>query len=255
MSKRSKKKNPNPISAKERANIEFNAALDVQKSAWDKRLNITIAVVMCVIFACILLLPVFNMSFTRSLKDLLGDAADESAQDADMTMVTTLSFLDILTALAGGYEDSADYICSNNDSGLDKSIVDGVFRKYVTEEEIAQLDRAYYVALALAVALIVVYLAAIAVIAAYRSKGKDGVMLALFASLLSAMCIAQWIFFVVIGASAADKGQLQPHAGSYFLLFAGITLITVYGVYRSATAKIKRQYRPVEVRENTDAVS
>ncbi len=247
MAKRSKKKNPSALTAKDRENIEFNAALDNQKAAWVKKFNITLAVVMSVVFVCILLLPVFSMSFTSSLKDIIGDAAGEidDSEDQEFTMVTTMSFLDFLTALAGGYDDSVDYISSNNNSGIDVSIVDSVFRNFVTEDEIEELDRAYYVALVLAVALFAVYFINIAVVSVYRSKGKDGAVLAFFLALLCALCIAQWIFFVIVGAGAADKGQLQPHIGSYFLLFAAVTLIVVYILQRVKIARINKQYRPV----------
>lgn len=249
MSKRSKKKNPSALTAKDRENIEFNAALDRQKAAWVKKFNITLAVVMSVVFLCILLLPVFSMSFTRSLKDIIGDAAgelDESA-DEDFTMVTSMSFLDFLTALAGGYEDSVGYIAANNNSGIESSAVDEVFRSFVSDDEVAELDRAYYVAFALAIALLAVYIINIATVSVYRSKGKDSVILAIFFALLSALSVAQWIFFVIVGAGAADKGQLQPHIGSYFLLFAGITLMTVYIIQRVKIGRINRQYREVAV--------
>lgn len=253
MSKRSKKKNPSALTAKDRENIEFNAALDRQKAAWVKKFNITLAVVMSVVFVCILLLPVFSMSFTRSLKDslkdLIGDAAgelDESA-DEDFTMVTSMSFLDFLTALAGGYEDSVSYIAANNNSGIDSSVVDTVFRNFVSQDEVEELNRAYFVAFALAIALLAVYIINVATVSVYRSKGKDSVILAIFFALLSALSVAQWIFFVIVGAGAADKGQLQPHIGSYFLLFAGITLMTVYIIQRVKIGRINRQYREVAV--------
>lgn len=252
MAKRSKKRNPSALSAQDRENIAFNSSLDKQKAAWGKRLNITFAVVMCVIFVCILLLPVFSMSFTRSLKDIIGDSVsgiDESV-DQEFEMVTTMSFLDFLTALAGGYEDSVAYISSNNNSGIEVSVVEKVFRNFVTADEIEELDGAYYAAFAFAIALYVAYFALVAVISAYRSKGKDGVGLAVTVAVESALCIAQWIFFVIVGARAADKGQLQPHIGSYFLLFSGITLAVVYILQRVKTKKLDRQYRPVLKEEN-----
>lgn len=249
MSKRSKKKNPSVLTAKDRENIEFNAALDRQKAVWVKKFNITLAVVMSVVFVCILLLPVFSMSFTRSLKDLIGDAAEEldESEGEDFTMVTSMSFLDFLTALAGGYEDSVSYIAANNNSGIDSSVVDTVFRNFVSQDEVEEFNRAYYVAFALAIALLAVYIINVATVSVYRSKGKDSVILAIFFALLSALSVAQWIFFVIVGAGAADKGQLQPHIGSYFLLFAGITLMTVYIIQRVKIGRINRQYREVAV--------
>lgn len=249
MSKRSKKKNPSALTAKDRENIKFNAALDRQKAVWVKKFNITLAVVMSVVFVCILLLPVFSMSFTRSLKDLIGDAAGEldESEGEDFTMVTSMSFLDFLTALAGGYEDSVSYIAANNNSGIDSSVVDTVFRNFVSQDEVEELNRAYYVAFALAIALLAVYIINVATVSVYRSKGKDSVILAIFFALLSALSGAQWIFFVIVGAGAADKGQLQPHIGSYFLLFAGITLMTVYIIQRVKIGRINRQYREVAV--------
>ena len=255
MAKRSKKKNPSALSAKDRENIEFNASLDAAKASWGKRLNITIATVMCVIFVCLLLLPVLNMSFTRSLKDLVGDLVGNTGDlgeeaDQDFTMVTTLSFLDILTAMAGGYKDSVEYIAANNNSGMDKSVVENVFRNYVTQEDVDGLDNAYRIAFCIAVAAFAIYFISIAVISVYRGKNKDGFFLALFVVLLFAVSVVQWVFFVIVGAGAADKGQLQPHAGSYFMLAAGITLLTVYIVYRVKIKKLNGQYRAVGDTEN-----
>ena len=125
MAKRSKKKNPMLLSSKDRENIEFNNSLDKQKNLWGKKLNITLGIVIGVVFLCLILLPVFNMSFTRSLSDLVGST--EGEEDTDFTMVTEMSFLDILTALAGGYEDSIQYIAHNNDSDMSADIADDLF--------------------------------------------------------------------------------------------------------------------------------
>lgn len=252
MAKRSKKKNPSLLSVKDRENIEFNNSLDMQKTAWGKKLNITLGITIGVIFLCLLLLPVFNMSFTRSLKDIVGDY--EGLEDTDYTMVTQLSFLDILTALAGNYSDSIDYIANNNDSGMDAGIAEDLFRKFVTNEDIEMLNGAYYASLVIAIVAMAIFVVFVITVAVYRSKGKDGAWLFLSTIIMSAISIIQFVFFVIIGAKAADKGELQPHIGSYFMLFAGITLLTVYIVYRTKIGKLNRQYRQVPVNPESSAV-
>lgn len=252
MAKRSKKKNPSLLSVKDRENIEFNNSLDKQKKAWAKKLNIAVGIVVGVIFLCLVLLPVFNMSFTRSLKDIVGEV--EEMEDADYTMVTKLSFLDILTALAGNYSDSIDYIVHNNDSGMNAGIAEDLFRKFVTDEDIEMLDGAYRVSLAITIASMVAFVLFVVCVAVYRAKGRDGILLFASVLLMSAVCVLQFVFFIIVGAGAADKGQLQPHIGSYLMFFAGVTLVTVYSVYRIKISKLNRQYRQVPVNAESSAV-
>lgn len=243
MAKRSKKKNPMLLSSKDRENIEFNNSLDKQKNLWGKKLNITLGIVIGVVFLCLILLPVFNMSFTRSLSDLVGST--ELEEDADFTMVTKMSFLDILTALAGGYEDSIQYIAHNNDSGMSADIADELFRKFVTSEDIEMLDNAYYVSLFITIAAIIVFVLFVIIVSVYRSKNKDGIMLGISIVLMFAISMIQFLFFAIVGLSAADKGELQPHIGSYFMLFAGTTIFVVYIIYRIKIKKLNNQYRQV----------
>lgn len=243
MAKRSKKKNPMLLSSKDRENIEFNNSLDKQKNLWGKKLNITLGIVIGVVFLCLILLPVFNMSFTRSLSDLVGST--EGEEDTDFTMVTEMSFLDILTALAGGYEDSIQYIAHNNDSGMSADIADELFRKFVTSEDIEMLDNAYYVSLFITIAAIIVFVLFVIIVSVYRSKNKDGIMLGISIVLMFAISMIQFLFFAIVGLSAADKGELQPHIGSYFMLFAGTTIFVVYIIYRIKIKKLNNQYRQV----------
>lgn len=243
MAKRSKKKNPMLLSSKDRENIEFNNSLDKQKNLWGKKLNITLGIVIGVVFLCLILLPVFNMSFTRSLSDLGGST--ELEEDADFTMVTEMSFLDILTALAGGYEDSIQYIAHNNDSDMSADIADDLFRKFVTSEDIEMLDNAYYVSLFITIAAIIVFVLFVIIVSVYRSKNKDGIMLGISIVLMFAISMIQFLFFAIVGLSAADKGELQPHIGSYFMLFAGTTIFVVYIIYRIKIKKLNNQYRQV----------
>lgn len=243
MAKRSKKKNPMLLSSKDRENIEFNNSLDKQKNLWGKKLNITLGIVIGVVFLCLILLPVFNMSFTRSLSDLVGST--EGEEDTDFTMVTEMSFLDILTALAGGYEDSIQYIAHNNDSDMSADIADDLFRKFVTSEDIEMLDNAYYVSLFITIAAIIVFVLFVIIVSVYRSKNKDGIMLGISIVLMFAISMIQFLFFVIVGLSAADKGELQPHIGSYFMLFAGTTIFVVYIIYRMKIKKLNNQYRQV----------
>ncbi len=243
MAKRSKKKNPMLLSSKDRENIEFNNSLDKQKNLWGKKLNITLGIVIGVVFLCLILLPVFNMSFTRSLSDLVGST--EGEEDTDFTMVTEMSFLDILTALAGGYEDSIQYIAHNNDSDMSADIADDLFRKFVTSEDIEMLDNAYYVSLFITIAAIIVFVLFVIIVSVYRSKNKDGIMLGISIVLMFAISMIQFLFFVIVGLSAADKGELQPHIGSYFMLFAGTTIFVVYIIYRIKIKKLNNQYRQV----------
>lgn len=243
MAKRSKKKNPMLLSGKDRENIEFNNSLDKQKNLWGKKLNITLGIVIGVVFLCLILLPVFNMSFTRSLSALVGST--ELEEDADFTMVTVMSFLDILTALAGGYEDSIQYIAHNNDSGMSADIADELFRKFVTSEDIEMLNNAYYVSLFITIAAIIVFVLFVIIVSVYRSKNKDGIMLGISIVLMFAISMIQFLFFAIVGLSAADKGELQPHIGSYFMLFAGTTIFVVYIIYRIKIKKLNNQYRQV----------
>lgn len=243
MAKRSKKKNPMLLSSKDRENIEFNNSLDKQKNLWGKKLNITLGIVIGVVFLCLILLPVFNMSFTRSLSDLVGST--EGEEDTDFTMVTEMSFLDILTALAGGYEDSIQYIAHNNDSDMSADIADDLFRKFVTSEDIEMLDNAYYVSLFITIAAIIVFVLFVIIVSVYRSKNKDGIMLGISIVLMFAISMIQFLFFAIVGLSAADKGELQPHLGSYFMLFAGTTIFVVYIIYRIKIKKLNNQYRQV----------
>lgn len=245
MAKRSKKKNPMLLSSKDKENIEFNNSLDKQKNLWGKKLNITLGIVIGVVFLCLILLPVFNMSFTSSLSALVGST--ELEEDADFTMVTVMSFLDILTALAGGYEDSIQYIAHNNDSGMSANIADELFRKFVENEniDIKMLDNAYYVSLFITIAAIIVFVLFVIIVSVYRSKNKDGIMLGISIVLMFAISMIQFLFFAIVGLSAADKGELQPHIGSYFMLFAGTTIFVVYIIYRIKIKKLNNQYRQV----------
>lgn len=250
MAKRSKKKNPNLLTSKDRENIEFNKSLDAQKKSWDKKLNITVGIMVGVLFVCLVILPALNMSFTRSLSDIVGET--EGQEDTDFTMVTQLSFLDILTALAGGYEDSIDYIAHNNNSGMNADIAANLFRSLVTQEDIDMLDNAYRVSLIITLVAMLVLILFVVCVSVYRSKNKDGILFLISLFVMSAISVVQFVFFAIVGIMAQDKGQIQPHIGSYFMLFAGITLAVVYIIYRRAVGKINRQYRQIPSTESID---
>ena len=93
-----KKKKFNSLSAEVKANIRHNQVLEEKKKGLDKRLNITLGVVIGVLFIAFLLLPALSMNFSGSLKDYLGDLVPEG-EDKSIEVACNMSFVDILFAM------------------------------------------------------------------------------------------------------------------------------------------------------------
>lgn len=240
MAKRSKKKNPNRSTIRQREILAYNNALQTQQKEWQLKLNITIAVVVAVLFISFILLPVVNMTFSNSIS--LGETS-ESSQDIEL--VVDMSFLDILTALAGGYEDSISYIVANNNEGMSGNLVENVFRQMVTQEDIDGLDMAYVVSLVVTIIMLVSMVLLLIAVSILRRNKKDNIWLALSIFFMSIMSIVQWVLFVAIGIQAMGRGQIQPHIGSYLTMFAGITMAVIYIIFKSRMVKLAGKNNPM----------
>lgn len=245
MAKRSKKKNPSSLSEKQRADIRFNQELDLKKGKLDKKLNITIGIVIAVAVISFLLLPALNMNFSGSLSDFLGDLAPES-EDQEMGVTLDMSFLDILFAMTKGYSNSIEYIANSNASGVGATIIYNAFMTKVTQQDIEMLDGAYVVSFILSILILISLVFLIIITIVKRTKKADGVSFMAAVIIFSVFAPAQWITFVVIGAASAGRGQIQPHIASYLLLASAATLCSVYGVYRNKVKELKGQRKPVE---------
>lgn len=250
MAKRSKKKNPNLLSEKQRADLRHNQELDEKKRKLDLKLNITLGIVIAVTVISFLLLPALNMNFTGSLKEFLGDLIPDD-KDQTMGITVDMSFIDILFAMTKGFDNSIDYIVSSNDSGMNAEILKNAFMTKVTQEEIDALDNAYIASFAISILFFVSLIALITLTAIKRSKKKDGILLFVSVLLFSILSALQWVFFVAVGAASAGKGQIQPHISSYLILAASIALSCVYGLYRRKVKAIKADRRPVEERDGS----
>ena len=141
MAKRSKKKNPNALSEQQKADIRHNQTLDLKKEKLDKKLNITVGIVIAIAAIALLLLPALNMNFSGSLKDLLGDAIAEG-EDQEMAVALDMTYFDFLFAMTKGYKDSIEYIVNSNSSGIGATVLYNAFMLKVTQEDIDMLDSA-----------------------------------------------------------------------------------------------------------------
>ncbi|MDE6474024.1 MAG: hypothetical protein K2L70_02890 [Clostridia bacterium] len=249
MAKRSKKKNPDVLSNQQREIMRRNQALDLEKGKWDKKLNITVAVVVAVIVISYLLLPLLSMNFTGSLSEFLGDLVTE---DETMSIGVDMSTFDFLFAMTKGYSNSIEYIAkANADSNdLSSEIIYNAFLTKVTQEDINMLDRAYIFAFVLCILLLVAIALFVAVTVIKRSKKQDGILFLASVIIFSVIAILQWLFFVAVGIASAGRGQIQPHIGSYLLLAGAVTLCAVYGIYRSKVKKLEAQRAPIENNQN-----
>ena len=245
MAKRSKKKNPNALSEQQKADIRHNQTLDLKKDKLDKKLNIAIGIVIAIAAIALLLLPALNMNFSGSLSEFLGDFVTEEI-DQEMGVTLDMTYIDFLFAMTKGYSDSIAYIANSNASGLGASIVETAFRSKVTQQDVDMLDSAYIVSFVLSILLFVSLVILIITTIVKRSKKADGISFMTAVTIFSILAIAQWIFFVAVGAASAGRAQIQPHIASYLLLAAAITLRSVYGVYRNKVKKLNKQRKPVE---------
>ncbi|MDE5755768.1 MAG: hypothetical protein K2I23_01610 [Clostridia bacterium] len=245
MAKRSKKKNPNALSEQQKADIRYNQALDLKKAALDKKLNITVGIVIAVAVIAFLLLPALNMNFSGSLSEFLGDLVSES-EDQEMGVTLDMTYLDFLFAMTKGYSNSIEYIANSNASGIGATVLYNAFMTKVTQEDIDMLDSSYIVSFIMSILIFISLVFLIIITAVKRAKKTDGISFMTSAIVFSVLAIAQWIFFVAVGIASAERGQIQPHIGSYLLLAAAVTLCTVYGLYRRKVKKLNGQKRPVE---------
>lgn len=230
-----KKKKFNALSAEVKANIRHNQALEEKKKGLDKRLNITLGVVIGVLFIAFLLLPALSMNFSGSLKDYLGDLIQE---DKSIEVACNMSFVDILFAMTKGHENSIDYIVNNNSSGISASMLEIAFMSKVTNAEIRQFDMAYIASFVIAIALFVAMAVLVIITAIKRSKNKCGIFFFITVVMLDVLAALQWILFLAVGISASGKGYIQPHIASYLILAGSIALTAVYAVYLGKVRKI-----------------
>ncbi|MDE6474936.1 MAG: hypothetical protein K2L70_07550 [Clostridia bacterium] len=245
MAKRSKKKNPNALSEQQKADIRFNQTLDLEKHRLDKKLNITIGIVVAIAAIALLLLPALNLNFSGSLSEFLGGLVTEES-DQELSVALDMTYFDFLFAMTKGYKDSIEYIANSNSSGIGATIVYNAFMMKVTQKDIDLLDVAYIVSFILTILLFVSLIAFIVITIVKRSKKSDGISFLTAVIIFSALAIAQWILFVAVGIVSAGRGQIQPHIASYLLLAGAITLCSVYGVYRNKVKKLNGQRKPVE---------
>lgn len=232
-----KKKKFNSLSAEVKANIRHNQALEEKKKGLDKRLNITLGIVIGVLFIAFLLLPALSMNFSGSLKDYLGDLVPEG-EDKSIEVACNMSFVDILFAMTKGHENSIDYIVNNNSSGISASMLKVAFMSKVTNAEIRQFDMAYIASFVIAIALFAAMAVLVTVTAIKRSKNKCGISFFITVVLLDVLAALQWILFLAVGISASGKGYIQPHIASYLILAGSIALTAVYAVYLNKVRKI-----------------
>lgn len=235
-----KKKKYNKTIIADRENIRLSKELEKGKSRLDKKLNITLGVVIALLFISFLLLPALSMNFSGSLKDYLGDlVTDENNKTIDIT--TNMSFIDILFAMTGGYENSVDYIIKNNSSDITADVLKVAFNSKVTPQEIEQFDTAYIASFVIAILLFISMVLLLTVTAVKRSKNKGGVLLFISILLTDIFAFIQWILFIAVGISASGKGYIQPHIASYLIFAGSIALSVVYAIYLVKVKKINAQ--------------
>lgn len=253
MAKRSKKKNFDTLSNQQREILRHNKTLDLEKGKWDKKLNITVAIVIAVAVIAFLLLPMLNMNFTGSLSDFLGDLVTE---DKTMSIEANMSAIDFLFAMTKGYSNSIEYIAksSADSTGFGPDLIYEAFLMKVTQEDIDMLDNAYIMAFILCILLFIAVILLIVVTSIKRSKKQDGKLLLASVIIFSALAILQWIFFVAVGIASASRGQIQPHIGSYLMLASAVTLCVVYGVYRRKVKRLDEQRKPLENNRNAKEI-
>ncbi len=245
MAKRSKRKNPDALSNQQREIMRHNQELDLERGKWDKKLNITVAIVIAVAVISILLLPLLSMNFTGSLSEFLGDLV---TQDETMSIGVDMSAFDFLFATTKGYSNSIEYIAKVNADSNDLSpeIIYNAFLMKVTQEDINMLDRAYIVGLILCILLFIAIVIFFAVTVIKRSKKQDGKLFFTSVIIFSSIAVLQWLFFVAVGIASAGRGQIQPHIGSYLLLAGAVAMCVVYGIYRKNVKKLDAQRKPLE---------
>ncbi|MDE6189562.1 MAG: hypothetical protein K2G37_04690 [Clostridia bacterium] len=250
MAKRSKKKNPNILTKRQKEDVLFNQNLDAQKKVWDIRLNVTMGIVIAVFLLAFLILPALNMNFTTMLSELSSEVSSD--EDMEFAVTIDMSLLSFLTAGAGGYKDAVEYLADHTGTGMDKSITYPIFMKKMTAQDVEMLNSAYVTLLILAIVMIVCWILLFSAVCSNRKKNGDGKFLFLSVAVFAALCIAQWLIFLAVGIASVSKGQIQPHIASYLILGCGISVAAVYGTYRAKVKKLNRQRREVPTETDLD---
>ena len=251
MAKRSKKKNPNALTSQQKADLLFNKTLDEKKKGLDKRLNITLGIVVGLCILAFLLMPTVNINLSSQLSDLYDT---EGGEDTNLAVTVNMSFLDFLTAPAG-YDSPIRYLSEHTGSTVNSTLIYSAFSQIVTKAEEKMLDDAYALILTIAILWLVSWAVWLLAICISRRKNKDGIFLCASGIAFIALSIAQWIAFVIIAIASVGKAQIQPHIASYLIMASGVTLAVVYGLYRSKVKRLNKARRAVpemaeQVKEN-----
>jgi len=260
MAKRSKKKNPNMLTERQKADIRHNEALDKKKKSLNIRLNIALGIVLGVSIFAFLVLPALNMNFSSYLSEIVGGDMITEENDTQMGVTVDMTFIDILTALTQSPKDSVDYISKNNDSSISSDIVYNAFMVMMTDDDVRMLDKAYVVSLALAALTLAACVILLLGVSVTRGKNRNGIALAVCIWLFSAASALQWLFFVAVGIASAGRGQIQPHIASWLIFVGGAAVAVVYTVFCAKVKKLDADRRVVAVaarveEEKTNAVS
>ena len=249
MAKRSKKKNPNALTAKQKADVIFNQALDKKKKGLDIRLNITFGIVVGLCIIAFLIMPVVNMNFSSSLSDILGSEIDLGEEDSQIGVTVNMSFLNFLTAPLGGYKSVAEYLSTHTSSSINSSVLLSAFETMMTKEDAKLLNDAYIMILIVAVIWLVSWLMWLIAVCVNRKSNKDNAFLFITSIIFIAVSIAQWAIFIAIAISSAGKAQIQPHIASYLIMAGAVAVAVVYGLYKAKIKKINKQRREVPTNE------
>lgn len=251
MAKRSKKKNPNLLTQKQKEDILFNQNLDLKKKGWDIRLNITLGIAIGIFLLAFLVLPAFNMNFSSTLSELVGSSEISAEDDASLGVTINMSLLSFLTAGASGSKDALEYLANHADGGIEPTVIYEAFKKKVSAQDVKTLGDAYMLLLIISIVLLVSWIIFLSAVCVKRRRGEDGAFLLVATVFFAVMSIVQWIVFLAVGIAGADKGQLQPHIASYLIMACGISVIAVYGVYRAKIKKLKSERRETPAVEGT----
>lgn len=247
MAKRSKKKNPNALTSQQKADIIFNKTLDDKKKGLDVRLNITLGIVVGLCIIAFLLMPVVNMNFSGKLSELTGAELSEGEKDTALGVTVNMSFLNFLTAPAGGYDGPIRYLSEHTNTKINSSILYAVFSSKVTEEDEQMLGNAYTMFLIISILWLVSWTLWFCAICVSRKKNKDGAFLLSSSIAFISLSLAQWLAFVIVAIASAEKAQIQPHIASYLIMAGAVAVAAVYGLYRSKVKKLNKARRNVPV--------
>lgn len=244
MAKRSKKKNPNALTNQQKADILFNKSLDTKKKGLDIRLNITLGIVVGICIIAFLIMPAINMNFSSQLSEFLGTEID-AENDTTLGITVNMSFLNFLTAPAGGYDSPVKYLSEHTNSSINTTVIYSAFTQKMTKEDEQMLASAYTAILIISVIWLVSWFIWFCSICTNRKKNKDGAFMLIASIVFIATSIIQWIAFVIVGGVSAGKAQMQPHIASYLIMAGAVAVAVVYGLYRAKVKKLDKERREV----------